>query len=79
MNVYTGRDDFLADEQRRVLLNFQPFFSPALRIILFQDYDDFEVEGTLAYDDRIENNQGWYALIAWETRRAIEDADQSSS
>jgi hypothetical protein len=67
MNAYVGRNDHLSDEGRRVWLNPQPFFCPGLRVLLFQDADDFEVEGVIERDE----DYDWYAIIDWSTRRDL--------
>ncbi|MDB5733254.1 MAG: hypothetical protein JWQ03_3149 [Variovorax sp.] len=73
MNVLIGRNDNLTIERRRVWLTQQPFFQSGLRVILFQDEDDFEVEGTIERDEYHGQggNDGWYAIIDWSTRREL--------
>jgi hypothetical protein len=71
MNAYVGYNDHLTDERRRVWLTSQPFFMARLRVVLFQDEDDFEVEGTIEHDDRLGNQEGWYAIIDWATRHDL--------
>ena len=70
MNAYIERNDHLVDERRRVWLSPQPFFHPGLRVILFQDEDDFEVEGVIERDEYHghSGDDGWYAIIDWSTR-----------
>ena len=72
MNVYIGRNDHLVDERRRVWLAPESFFRTGLRVILFQDEDDFEVEGIIERDTVDDGGyQGWYAIIDWSTRRDL--------
>ncbi len=70
MNAYVGKNDHLADERRRVWLNPRPYLRPGLRVTLYQDEDDFEVEGVVQHDEEF-GDQGWYALIDWSTRRDL--------
>ena len=71
MNTYVGHNDHLVDERRRVWLAPQPFFTAGLRVVLFQDEDNLEVEGTIEHDDRFGTTEGWYAIIDWSTRRNL--------
>ena len=73
MNIYTGRNDHLVDERKRVWLNPQPFFQTGLHVVLFQDDDDFEVEGIIERDTEHNDSsyRGWYAVIDWSTRRDL--------
>ncbi|HEY8602313.1 MAG TPA: hypothetical protein VIL85_28075 [Thermomicrobiales bacterium] len=73
MNTCVGRNDHLVDERQRVWLTQQPFFRPGLRVILFQDDDDFEVEGVIERDKYQGQcgDDGWYAIINWSTCRDL--------
>lgn len=73
MNAYVGQNDHRTGERRRVWLTPQSCFRIGLRVILFQDEDDFEVEGVIERDTEQDSSgyKDWYAVIDWSTRRDL--------
>jgi hypothetical protein len=57
----------MIDKRRRILVQPQPFFRPAMRVLLIE-LDDFEVEAVLIYDAKW---RVWLGLPDWSTRQDL--------